>query len=466
MNAGPEQLPARADVVICGAGIAGIAAAHRLAVHAGVRDVLVVDEGAPLSLTSDKSTEAYRNWWPGPDDAMVRLMNRSIDLLEGLAEESDNVFRLNRRGYVYATASPEQARALEEAGTRAAAMGAGPLRRHTAAAGEPEYVPARPEGYAGQPTGADLILDRALLHRRFAFLSESVVAVLHARRCGWFSGQQLGMYLLERARERGVRFVRARLEGVEVQKGRVRGVDLRVGGASVRVAAGSFVDAAGPLVNEVASMMGVDLPVFSERHLKVSFRDHLGVIPRDAPLLVWEDPQQLPWTSEERQLLGASEQTRWLLGRFPPSVHARPEGGPGSENILLLWPYDAEAVEAVFPLPESPAFPEVVLRGMSTMIPGLREYFDRMPSSFVDGGYYTKTRENRFLACPLAVGGAYVLGALSGYGLMAACGAAELLAAHVTGSTLPDYASAFALERYDDPAYRKQLQKWGSTGQL
>ena len=48
----------------------------RVAEDAVVTDVM----GAPLSLTSDKSTECYRNWWPGPGDAMVRLMNRSIDL--------------------------------------------------------------------------------------------------------------------------------------------------------------------------------------------------------------------------------------------------------------------------------------------------------------------------------------------------------------------------------------------------
>jgi glycine/D-amino acid oxidase-like deaminating enzyme len=75
----------RADVVICGAGIAGISAAYHLAARQGIKDVLLVDDRPPLTLTSDKSTEAYRNWWPGPDDAMVRLMNRSIDLLEELA---------------------------------------------------------------------------------------------------------------------------------------------------------------------------------------------------------------------------------------------------------------------------------------------------------------------------------------------------------------------------------------------
>ena len=46
--------------------------------------------------------------------------------------------------------------------------------------------------------------DAALIRAHFPYLSEYVVAVLHARRCGWMSAQQLGMYLLERAHERGL----------------------------------------------------------------------------------------------------------------------------------------------------------------------------------------------------------------------------------------------------------------------
>ena len=64
--------PVTYDAVVCGAGIAGIAAAYALA-DSGLKRVLIVDPGAPLSLTSDKSTECYRNWWPGPGDAMVAM---------------------------------------------------------------------------------------------------------------------------------------------------------------------------------------------------------------------------------------------------------------------------------------------------------------------------------------------------------------------------------------------------------
>ena len=41
------------DVVVCGAGMAGAAAAYHLAVRQHVPNVVVVDEREPLTLTSD-----------------------------------------------------------------------------------------------------------------------------------------------------------------------------------------------------------------------------------------------------------------------------------------------------------------------------------------------------------------------------------------------------------------------------
>ncbi len=38
----------RADIVICGAGIAGVSAAYFLSTRAGIRDVILVDELPPL----------------------------------------------------------------------------------------------------------------------------------------------------------------------------------------------------------------------------------------------------------------------------------------------------------------------------------------------------------------------------------------------------------------------------------
>ncbi|MBI4572738.1 MAG: FAD-binding oxidoreductase [candidate division NC10 bacterium] len=451
---------ATANVAICGAGIAGVSAAYHLAVKQGISDVVLVDERAPLSLTSDKSTECYRNWWPGPGDAMVSLMNRSIDILEGLARESENFFRLNRRGYLYATADPARIADFKRAAEEAATLGAGAVRVHP---GDSEYVPAPAEGCEEQPTGADLILDSGLIRRHFPYLSERTVAVLHARRCGWMSAQQLGMYLLERARERGVRLLHVRVEGADVKGGRLSAVRLSDG---TRLETETFVNAAGPFQKSVGRMIGVDLPVFCEQHNKVAFRDHAGAFPRDAPLLIWTDPQELPWSVEERAVFAASEETRSLLGEFPAGVHARPEGPIASDVFLGLWTYDTAPAEPILPLRYDPKHPEIVLRGLATMLPGLNSYLGKLPRPVMDGGYYAKTQENRPLICPLPVKGAYLIGALSGFGVMAACGAGDLLAAHVTGGPLPSYAPAFALERYRDPKYQWLLETWEGSGQL
>jgi glycine/D-amino acid oxidase-like deaminating enzyme len=455
-----------AEVVICGAGIAGISAAYHLAVRHGLRKVVLVDERAPLTLTSDKSTEAYRNWWPGPDDAMVRLMNRSIDLLEELARTSDNRFLMSRRGYAWVTADPGRAEAMRDGGLLAESFGAGPLRVHTGRVSDPEYLMSPAEGWEDQPVGADLILDEVLIRQAFPYLSPAATAVLHTRRCGWFSGQQLGMLQLELAREAGVQLIEGRVEAVDTAGGRVGGVRVAAPGETIEISTPRFVDAAGPFLNPVASLLGLELPVFSELHLKVSIEDHRGVVPRGAPLLIWEDPQVIGWSDEVLELLEAADETRMLVGEMPAGVHTRPEGGGGSRHIIILWPYHAERTAEVFPLPLPEHYAEVCVRGLATMLPGMDVYRERLPRPFIDGGYYTKTEENRPLACPLEVEGAYVHGALSGFGMMASQGTAELLALHLTGGPLPSYAGAFTLDRYGDPEYVQRVREWSKSAQL
>jgi glycine/D-amino acid oxidase-like deaminating enzyme len=452
-----------ADVLICGAGIAGISAAYHLVVKHGIRDVLLIDERSPLSLTSDKSTECYRNWWPGPGNAMVALMNRSIDLLDELADKSGNQFNLTRRGYLYVTADPNRLNTFIQAAKEPPQLGAGSLRIHRGTANEPEYIPAEAEGYKGQPTGADLLLAPELIFKHYPYLSKDIIAALHVRRAGWFSAQQLGAYLLQKSRDMGLRYLQATIANVDITYNHVRGVTL---GDGRKIATDNFVNAAGPFLKTVGRMVGIELPVYSELHLKVAFRDTLGVVPRQAPLLIWSDPQQLTWSDDERAFISEDEADLWMLSNLPSGVHTRPEGGEDSNIILMLWEYKANEIEPVFPPPLDEQYPEVVLRGLVRLIPGLKEYIGKSPRPILDGGYYTKTRENRPLIGPLPVKGAFVIGALSGFGLMASCAAGELLAAHLTSTQLPSYAPAFQLERYSDPDYQKMLANWVSSGQL
>ena len=450
-----------ARIVICGAGIAGIAAAYSLMRDHDARDVVIVDEGAPLSLTSDKSTEAYRNWWPGPDTAMTAFMNRSLDRIEAIARETGNRINMNRRGYVFATADAGKIGFLEEMAKSAERRGGGEARLHGCASSA--YLPSPERGFEFPLTGADVVTDASLIRRHFPYLAAETVALVHARRAGWLSAQQLGAVMLEEVRARGGRLLTGRVVDVAVQAGAVRAVEIETPAGRETLAATHLILAAGPMQKEVLRMIGVDLPVFAERHFKVGFQDRLNGLPRESPMLVWLDEQHLPWTDEERDALAQDEDARWLLQPFPGGVHGRPDGSA----TLILFNHHGEAVEPVFPLSEPPPhYAEIALRGMSTMVPGLRAYEGQPPRSFVDGGYYLRTRENRPLIGPVPVEGAYVSCAYSGFGIMASCAGGDLVARHVAGAHLPDDAPAFLPARYEDPRYVAALDTWGDGGQL
>ncbi len=416
----------KVGAVVCGAGIAGVSTAFHLA-RAGMAEVVLVDPRPPLTLTSDKSTECYRNWWP--HQPMVALMNRSIDLLEALSEESGNAFNLHRRGYLFVTADPARLATFQfEADQRSG-------------------------------LGVDLYPDGVSLRRRFPYITERAVGGLHALRAGWFSAQQMGAWMLAVS---GARVIRAAVSAVEMDGGTVSAVVLDDGS---RLETSVFVNAAGPMLATVGRMLDMELPVYCEAHLKVAFRDSTNVVPRGAPMLIWSDPQTLSWSDreqEELRRLGRADLVRTL----PPACHGRPEGGPDSSWLLALWDYNQIVQEPIWPLPHDALYTEVVMKGMATMVPGLAAYLQRLPQSVVDGGYYTKTRENRPLIGPLPVEGAYLVGALSGFGVMAAAAAGELAVLHITGSDLPDYAPAFELSRYDDPSYLAEVEQATETGQI
>lgn len=454
-----------ASIVVCGAGIAGVAVAHELAVVHGWRDVLLVEAGDPLALTSDKSTECYRNWWP--DRAMVALMNRSIDRLETLAVRSANRIRLNRRGYLYATADPQRAEQWRSQAFEAVTHGVGPLRIHDRT--DADYRSTTGHDWQTAPIGVDLLLDQDLIRRHFPALSPRTVAVLHVRRAGWLSAQQLGALLLEEARAAGVTLLRGKVTAVNQTGGRVNAVMVATTSGTMSIQTPYVVNAAGPYLAEVGDLIGIDLPVHHQVHLKAAFADPLGVVPRDAPLLIWGDPIELNWNDRERDDLNADPATAWLTKPLPPGVHCRPEGEGSSRQVLLLWdyhPHNQQNRNAQFPVPLDDSFFEVALRGMSVMLPGLVNYLERLPRAYLDGGYYTCTPENRPLIGPLPVEGTFVIGALAGYGIMAALAAAELLVRHMIGGSLPAYAAAFHPNRYHDPNYLLQLAHWSDSGQL
>jgi glycine/D-amino acid oxidase-like deaminating enzyme len=388
-------------------------------------------------------------------------MNRSIDLLESLADKSGNVFSLNNRGYLFVTADEDKVPAMTQRAQKISDYGAGPLRIHTIS--DSTYLSHKMEGYSDKLTGADFLLGSRLVRKHFSYLTENSVAALHVRRAGWLSAQQLGMHLLNQARAMGVRFVSGRVTGVDIKNEQVQSVSVD-SGKTIRT--GTFVNAAGPYFKSIGNLCGLDIPVITELHLKVAFKDSLRAINRDSPLLIWDDPQLLDWSKEEAEDLKNDPDTKWLTEPFPSGAHTRPEGGPGSDMVLMLWEYQARELEPSSNPPLDDYYPEVALRGMTRMIPALKGYYGRTPRPMLDGGFYTKSRDNRPIVGPTSVKGLFLTGALSGYGIMSACGVGELISQHISGGELPKYSNAFLLDRFKDPAHLAWMESAADSGQL
>lgn len=454
--------PSQAEILICGAGIAGVSAAYELAVRRGRRGVVLVDAGEPLALTSSRGTEAYRTWWPAPPtapypDAMVRLTRRSVERLEELAAEDAERFGLTRRGYAFLSARSEGGRAFERTAEQAAALGAGSLRRDPG-----------PDETDRPAAGGDLVTDPAALRRRLPWVSPDAVALLHVRRAGWLDSLRLGRWLLARAEAAGVTVVRGRMAAVEVRGGRVRTARL-AGGQTIET--GELVLACGPGSPAAGRLLGLELPLSNRPHGKLTLDDRAAALPRDAPLIIWSDPVRLDWSADERRRLAADPATAYLLDELPAGVHARPRG---EREVLVLWSYGGEAMAidergtadergaswSRFPR-FHPLFAEVVVRGLARAVPGFAAYRGHAAEhGTVDGGYYCQAPDNRPLIGPLPVAGAWALAGLSGFGIMTSQGAAELLADHLDGGRLPGWAAAFHPDRFDDAGYRRKLADW------
>jgi glycine/D-amino acid oxidase-like deaminating enzyme len=409
----------RVDIAIIGAGIAGIATAYYLCTNHGKQSVLLIDPRQPMSYTSAQSGDNYRNWWPHP--VMTAFTDDSIDELDRLAQDSNNVFNMTRGGYVLASRK------------------------------DPDSD--------GQISGDAIAAN-------YPWLSDDIRSVTHIRRGGDISGQQLGMYMLERIRECGGRFLRGAVTGIDTNQTFRLEIDRE--GA---VEAEQIVNATGPFANHVAGMLGEALPVTNLFQQKLAFEDRLGAIRRDMPFSIDLDPKILSWSDEERELLIEDPDLAWLTETMPGGTHCRPDGGARGKWVKLGWAYNQQTSEPQEDLANEPTsdpqFPEIVIRGAAAFIPALKPYIDEPPTRYSHyGGYYTMTEENWPLIGPMAANNAFMVAALSGFGSMAACAAGRLCAAWVVGSDLPDYAEALSAARYDNEALMQELASAPSKGVL
>ena len=387
-----------------------------------------------MSYTSAHSGDNYRNWWPHP--VMTALTNDSIDLMERLARDSHNVFNMTSRGYALAT-------------------------RRT----DIDELLANLQG----ATDVNIFQSRDLIRTTFPAFSDDIQNVIHIKRGGDISGQQLGAFMLERYREAGGK--RLRGEVTQINNKGAFALHVKTAEAKKVIQADAVVNAAGPYARRVAAMVDLKLPVKNVYQQKIAFEDRLTAIPRDMPFSIDLDCKTLDWTDEEHELLASDEELAWLTEVMPGGTHCRPDGGANGKWVKLGWAYNDQASEPRSDLANEPAidpqFPEIVIRGAAAFVPALKPYVEKPPTRYMHyGGYYTMTEENWPLIGPCGSDGAFIVAALSGFGSMAACAAGSLCAAWVCGSGLPNYASPLSLARYDDTKLITELQSTSNKGLL
>jgi glycine/D-amino acid oxidase-like deaminating enzyme len=415
------------QIAICGAGIVGVAAAYHLSVKRGLHDIVLIDQAQPLSYTTSKSGENYRDYWPQP--WMQAFCSHSIDLMRELARQDNNHgFALHEIGYQFISANnanlfPSHSDLTEQS-----------QDMHT--------------------------FDRSEFASQKHYLANQVKQIAQILKAGVMEVYALGSLMLAEARQAWVEFLNAKVESIK---------DLDDGGFELSCAkikpleCQQLVLAAGPFSAILAKTLGVDLPLQNYLQHKFLIADPQNVIPRDMPFTIIADSQTLPWSDEEKQMFADDPEFRHLLCEFPPGLHIKPEG---QDNIKLGWAYNRTA-EAPRLEPNTPEeFVDIVLRGASQYIPGLAQYIGKAAPISQYSGYYTRTAENLPLIGQHQDSNLYLATGLSGYGTMTACAVGELIAGEILGEELPEYAGYMSPNRYQNENIMTEISEYKNDGQL
>jgi glycine/D-amino acid oxidase-like deaminating enzyme len=120
------ELPDSTDILIIGAGIAGIAAAHGIARIQPSCRVLVVEQAATIcSVTTAAAGGGFRCWWPESVE-MGKLARNSITLMREEINEGDTTsIEFLDKGYTMLSARAEHVHDYLEQASKASANGGG-----------------------------------------------------------------------------------------------------------------------------------------------------------------------------------------------------------------------------------------------------------------------------------------------------------------------------------------------------
>lgn len=421
-------MPVNHTIVICGAGIAGVATAYYLLKKGKDIKVILVDKNQPLSFTTSKSGENFRDYWPQKN--MRQLISDSIILMKELRTLYGNeAFEMVYSGYNFVSHDSNN-----------------PIFGENIEESYNDYV--------------EEITNTNIIQKNHPYLDKKIEKVVKIKNAGKIDVYALGSLLLREAKKMGLVQVEAEILDIEKMGSKFK---IKLNSDTI-INADKVVIAAGPFINNIAKMLGFQFPISNTLQRKFIIPDPNNIIPKDMPFTIYADAQYLDWTSEEADFFASEEKYKWLLNKFPGGLHIKPDAA----GIKMGWAFQTKQILPTWETPNFDFFPQVVLKGASRFIPELSKYENNIPTPLIEyAGYYTRTNENWPLIGHTKLENVFVIGALAGYGTMGACASGKLCSSYVLEATdLPEYADYFHPSRYENEAIKKEMNALNSDGQL
>ena len=414
-------------IVICGAGVAGIATAYYLKKMAPEIAITLIDKQQPLAYTSSKSGENFRDYWPHP--SMEALSSHSIDLMKAFHKEcGEDAFKMEFSGYHFVSHSADRPIFADDSKIE--------FRQENRVETNPINIQIQ-----------------------HPYLDKDIQKSVFINNAGNVDSITMGNLMLQKAKTKGLVFQEGTITDI---KKTTNGYTITLN-ESTSLKTDQVIIAAGPFINHLAQMLDFEFPIWNTLQRKFLIPDPNGVIPEDMPFTIYADGQYLDWSEEEKAFFESEDNLKWLAQEFPGAIHIKPESG----RIKMGWAFSTQKESPQWEVPPFDYFPQVVLKGASRFIPALDAYSENIPTPVIEyGGYYTRTAENWPLVGPTEMDNVFVVGALAGFGSMTACAVGELCAKYITNKILPEYAPYFHPNRYNNPIIKAALDNLDMDGQL
>lgn len=394
----PEEVEVeKVRVVIIGGGVGGTSIAWHLA-ERGWSDIVLL-ERAELTSGSTFHSAGLVGQLRG-SVSLTRMMMYGVELYRRLAAEPGSALAWREVGSLRLASSVERMEELDRQAAWARTFGL------------PMAIIGPAEAGARFPL---MTLDGV---RGAAWLPTD----------GWLDPSALTYALAAGARARGVSIRQgARVVGIEVEKGRVRGVTVEQDGQRGRIDAEVVVNAGGMYAPQIARLAGVSVPIIPMAHQYLHTDAIEGVTP-DLPQL--RDPDNLVYFREETGglVVGGYERqpAPWGL-----------EGIPADFNGRLLAP-DMPRLEEVME--------GAVLRVPAVADAGVRRFING-PEAF--------TPDNEFILGETDVRGFWVAAGFCAHGIAGAAGVGRQMAAWIVDGEPELDLWRMDIRRFG-PAYRSQ----------